>query len=165
MTLVVTYFLGNGLRAAIVAICRTCVCKMYFVTMYREIAFKGKPAIHDCIFCQENLGRSWQALFCSIKLSVKWSFCLALAVPISIWQSIKEKVATRMAGSGLGLGGCCSSQASQHRKALCAIAKELCDCLENEEHNAKDNRKGRRGAEKSLSWLLFPHQNPLPQTC
>ena len=59
-----------------------------------------------------------------------------------------------MAGSGLGLGGC-SSQASQHRKALCAIAKELCDCLENEEHNAKDNRKGRRGAEKSLSLLAF----------
>ena len=60
MTLVVTYFLGNansgGLRAAIVvAICRTCVCKMYFVTMYREIAFKGKPAIHDCIFL---LGKS-----------------------------------------------------------------------------------------------------------
>ena len=61
-----------------------------------------------------------------------------------------------MAGSGLGLGGC-SSQASQHRKALCAIAKELCDCLENEEHNAKDNRKGRRGAEKSLSpGFCFP---------
>ena len=34
-----------------------------------------------------------------------------------------------------------SAQASGLGKALCAIAKELGDCLENEEHNAKDNRE------------------------